>query len=184
MDVRLSALLLLLLSSGVPAVADQTDPRLDQLFDRLQQAPGPDTVRSLERSIWAIWYSYPSNPALERLLRVGEVAMNIGELDAAEAVFGDVINEAPAFAEAWNRRATVRFIMGDYPGSITDVAQTLILEPRHFGALSGLGMIYSRLDRDEEALAAFQAALEVHPEMPGIQEAVRDLQEALNGEPL
>ena len=91
---------------------------------------------------------------------------------------------APEFAEGWNRRATVHFLRGDYGASVADIMRVLELEPRHFGALSGLGIILDRLDRKSEALAVFRRALEIHPHLDGASEAVDRLTPTVEGQEL
>jgi tetratricopeptide (TPR) repeat protein len=107
--------------------------------------------------------------------------MNAGYLGLAEDVFNDVVGQAPDFAEGWNKRATVRYFMGNHTGSIEDCARVLELEPRHFGALSGLGMIHVALGDDRAALRWFEQALAVHPYLPGVKENISILRERLRG---
>ncbi|MEQ8394810.1 tetratricopeptide repeat protein [Thalassobaculum sp.] len=108
-------------------------------------------------------------------------AMREADHATALAAFDTAVRLAPEFAEAWNKRATVHFLRGDYTRSIADVRRTLALEPRHFGALSGLGMINLRLDRKEDALRAFEAALDLHPYLP-VRFEIEALREAVAGE--
>jgi tetratricopeptide (TPR) repeat protein len=161
--VRLLPILLVVLFLAAPVNADQTDPRLDRLFDKLRQAEVFSIAHATEQRIWAIWHERPDQPAVAETMAHGLRAMRESALDAALDAFDTAVGLAPDFAEAWNKRATVHFLLGDYPASIADIRRTLELEPRHFGALSGLGLINLRLDRKVEALEAFEAALEVHP---------------------
>ncbi len=108
--------------------------------------------------------------------------MNDRDFDAAIEAFSEVIDRHPEFAEGWNKRATVYFMMGNYTQSAKDIKQTLILEPRHFGALSGLGLIYGRLERPKAAIAAFKEALEVNPWLPGPKQNIRALEQHLEDE--
>ncbi len=91
---------------------------------------------------------------------------------------------APSSPEGWNRRATSRYLAGDFAGSVADIQRTLELEPRHFGALSGLGLIYSQLEDPERAVAAFEAALEINPHLPGARANIQHLRELLVGDPI
>jgi len=181
---RLSTTALILsLLIAAPARADQDDPRLDPLFDRLENADSRGQAQMIAGRIWAIWFQHP-NGYVEALLRQGREALQDGDLEGALIAFDDAVRKAPGFAEAWNARATVNYQMGNYRRSLADIRRTLTLEPRHFGALSGRGLCYLALDRPEKALAAFQASLEVHPYQPGVKAQVRDLKAELDARDL
>jgi tetratricopeptide (TPR) repeat protein len=90
----------------------------------------------------------------------------------------------PSFAEGWNKRATVYYLMGDFKASVGDIEHTLELEPRHFGALSGLGLIYMNMGKDQAALRAFRKTLEINPHLPAIRERADELAKKLKGEPI
>ena len=166
-----------------PIAADQRDPRLDALFDELQSTASAIAARAATTEIWAIWQEV-DDPAAARALQRGMRALRLGALDRAEAAFDRAIAARADFAEAWNQRATVRFLDGDLAGSIADIRATLALEPRHFGALSGLGMIYDRLDEPARALESFGAALAVNPHLDGVRERVEALERRLDGAPI
>ena len=165
-----------------PAFADQKDSRLDSLFDQLKTSATPREAAILELSIWQIWSETEDDDAA-LLFRRGLEAMAAGDTEAALRRFTEVTKRAPDFAEGWNKRATVLFMMGDYDASVADVEQTLALEPRHFGALSGLGLINMALGRDAAAVKAFEAALAIHPHLPGAQKFVKELKAKLAGKP-
>jgi len=176
---------LLLAALGIsagPANADQKDSRLDGLFEQLKTSTTEREAAILELSIWQIW-SETENDDAALLFRRGLEAMAAGDAEAALPFFTEVTKRAPDFAEGWNKRATVLFMMGDYAASVADVEQTLVLEPRHFGALSGLGLINLALGRDAAALKAFEAALSIHPHLPGAQKFVKELKAKLAGKP-
>ena len=160
------------------ARADQNDPRLEALFQELRVVTGYLKARTLEQQIWSIWTA-SGNPEVNRLMDDGVTAMATQDYKTALADFTKVIEAAPDFAEGWNKRATVLYLVGDYEGSLADVDQTLALEPRHFGALAGLGHIYAALERDDEALAAYEKALAVNPHMPGIIASIEQLKQRL-----
>ena len=168
---------------AAPALADQKDQRLDALFDKLKAAPSDEEARTTETQIWQIWIEN-KNPEIERLMRQGMAAMNEDDAEAALDDFDQVVKYDKNFAEGWNKRATVEFIMGNYPASVADIERTLALEPRHFGALSGLGQIYLALDRKEGALKAFRAALAINPRAPGLREKVEELEKDVKGSPI
>jgi tetratricopeptide (TPR) repeat protein len=170
---------LLLLGIAGEGAADQTDERLDALFQRLQTTENASKARVLEGLIWHIWLEVDQDDA-ERELQQGMAAMSANEYKLAASHFDRLVALAPEFAEGWNKRATLRYLMGDYTGSVADIQHTLALEPRHFGALSGLGLINMAIDDDEGALKAFEAALDVNPHMPGPQHHVELLRERLS----
>jgi tetratricopeptide (TPR) repeat protein len=174
----------MLLLAYAPANADQTDPKLDKLFAALQTSLSSPNAASLEREIWAIWTRYPDDQAINRQMDRAIKMMNAGQLDDAEAMFSAIISRKPAFAEAWNKRATVRFFRGDDAGSANDILQVIKLEPRHFGALSGLGMIKVRAGDLQGALQAYRAAQRINPFLPNIEVIIDKLGQRLNGRAL
>ena len=174
----------MLLLTYAPANADQTDPKLDTLFAALQTSLSHASAASLEREIWAIWTRYPDDQTINRQMDRAIKMMNAGRLDDAEAMFSAIISRKPAFAEAWNKRATVRFFRGDDAGSANDILQVIKLEPRHFGALSGLGMIKVREGDLQGALQAYRAAQRINPFLPNIEVIIDKLGQRLNGRAL
>ena len=174
----------LLLLAYSPANADQNDSELDRLFTALQTNLSNAGAASLEREIWAIWTHYPDDQAINRQMDRAIEMMNTGRLDDAETMFSTIISRKPAFAEAWNKRATVRFFRGDDAGSASDILQTVKLEPRHFGALSGLGMIKVRAGDLQGALQAYHAAQRINPFLPNIEVIIDKLGQKLNGRAL
>ncbi|MDB2638076.1 tetratricopeptide repeat protein [Alphaproteobacteria bacterium] len=174
----------MLLLAYTPANADQNDPKLDKLFAALQTSLSNANAASLEREIWAIWTRYPDDQAINYQMDRAIKMINAGQLDDAEAMFSAIISRKPAFAEAWNKRATVRFFRGDDAGSANDILQVIKLEPRHFGALSGLGMIKVREGDLQGALQAYRAAQRINPFLPNIEVIIDKLGQRLNGRAL
>lgn len=160
------------------ARADQNDPRLGPLFAQLKATANARDGARIAHSIWAIWFD-SKNPAVSALLQRGQVHLRGNRFGEAAAAFGQVVRRAPGFAEGWNRRATARYLLGDYAGSLKDIERTLKLEPRHFGALSGRGLVYSKLGRNRAALAAFEAALAINPHLPAARLNIRILRKKL-----
>ena len=181
MRVALAAAVLLTLLS-MPALARQDDPRLKDLFDDLQGAKTTTESRLVEAKIWRVW-SKDGNARVDALMELGANAMQGGDLDSALDAFNRVVELDDSFAEGFNKRATVEFMRGDYDASVADIERTLKLEPRHFGALSGLGQIYLLLDKKEAALRAFEAALRVNPHLTGAGDIVERLKKELAGKP-
>lgn len=178
------ALLLLVAVAGSrPAAADQTDPRLDNLFLILQSSDEQLEVRAAENLIWTTWIAHEDSDNT-RLMHIGIKAMADRRFDDAVEVYTALIDQAPDYAEAWNKRATVYFIQGKLALSAADVKQTLALEPRHFGALSGLGQIEILRGNGDAALKAFENAVKVHPRLAGMQDLIRDLKQRVRGQEL
>lgn len=173
----LFAVMLIAVFSGSIAHADQSDPALDVLFGELHTAEG-EKAEEVQQKIWGVWHDSGSETVDLLMLDAAE-AIQRGLHDQAEAQYDAVIDLAPDFSEGWNRRATLRFMRGNYNGSIEDIVKVLELEPRHFGALAGLGMIYDRLNQPEAALKSFEQALLVNPHMAEIRLRVEALQKQL-----
>lgn len=175
-----AALALLGMVASHHAAADQTDPALDYLFEELQSATSTAQAGPIDQEIWQRWTA-SGDPDLDILMRNGIRAMQSGQLAVAEAIFAEIISIRPKFAEAWNKRATVRYFAGNLVGSIADCGQVLALEARHYGALSGLGMIHLAMDDLAAALQWFERAAIVNPHMAGIQDRISTLRKELKG---
>jgi tetratricopeptide (TPR) repeat protein len=171
-----AALLALLVTR--PAAADQTDKRLDPLFTQLKTADDADAAQPVVAEIWRIW-GESGNAQTDDLMAAGAAALAVQDGEQALAAFNRVTELAPKFAEGWNKRATTLYLLGRYADSVADIDKVLALEPRHFGALSGLGLCEVRRDRLPEAVAAFQRALAVNPNMPGVQFNLRAIQQEI-----
>ena len=164
-----------LLVDGV--LADET--KLDDLFDRLKEAEAGAAAR-IEREIWNEW-SKSGSPAMDLLLQRGRDAMSAGDTDEAINHFTALIDHAPDFAEGWNARATAYYSAGLFGPSVADIAETLKRNPRHFGALAGLGAIMEELGRTETALQVYHTALAIHPHLQGVTEAIKRLEKEVAG---
>lgn len=148
---------------------------LDSLFARLRRVSGEDEANRTEAAIWKLWMSSDS-PTAEVLLGQATAAMEAKEFDASLEILDSLVEVYPDFAEAWNKRATLYFYLGRYRESLADIETVLDLEPRHFGALSGRGMIYQKEKNFSAALAAFRDALAVNPAMTSIKNAIKQLE--------
>jgi len=134
-----------------------------------------------EALLWEMWHR-SGNQELDALMREGIATMERRDLTEAEAIFARLIAKAPAFAEGWNKRATVRYVAENYEGSIADCEETLRRNPNHFGALSGQGLCCMALGRHREAAAVFRRALVVHPHLTSVrQNLAAALGEAVRG---
>ena len=158
--------------------ADQTDVRLETLFITLSSNSDKQVIRSTENQIWEIWFAHP-NSDVERLMQIGVQRMNANRQTEALIIFSELVENFPDYAEAWNRRATLHYILGNYQESIDDIERVLSLEPRHFGALSGLGLVYLQLDQLRKAKEAFEDLMKVHPNSPNARENLRRVNEDL-----
>ncbi len=147
--------------SGV-ALADQTAPELPGLFDQLLDATDDTDVRTLENEIWQHWRTAPDQSS-ELLMSQIDRAMTAGELKIALNICNQLVDSTPDFAEGWNKRATLHYLLGDNDSSVADIRETLVREPRHFGAISGLGLIFVRQNNFEAALYAFEQVLIISP---------------------
>lgn len=152
---------------------------LDLLFSELQDPENDDWKKS-EQKIWTEW-GKSGSPAMDHLLRRGKQAMQEGQLKVAVGHFSTVIDHSPDFAEAWNMRATAFYLMDEFGLSVADIQRVLQLNPRHFGAMAGLGAIFDQLDRKKNALAVYERALEVHPHQEGLKEKIERLKNEVNG---
>ena len=155
---------------------DQTKPELDDLFNALQQSNDLVEMTELQNQIWFHWYELPEQSAkLQPIFDHGMQALHFGQPQVAITQFSRTIEASPTFAEGWNRRATAFFMVGDYQASLTDIQQTLILEPRHFGALGGLSMIFENTQQYDQAIQAEQLLLKLMPQNTLIRERIEQL---------
>jgi tetratricopeptide (TPR) repeat protein len=136
-------------------------------------------VRSVaEQSLWVLW-SRSGDDAVDGLLAAGVAQMRTGDLDGAIATFSAVITQKPDFAEGWNKRATALFLAGEYRRSLADCDEVIKRNPLHFGALAGYGQIYFQLEQYERAIAYWKRALEVNPNMSGVETSIRATEQML-----
>lgn len=160
------------------AFADQSDKRLDTLFKQLRVTEDVELGVVLTQEIWRIWRQTDDDLA-DELMAQSTRAMALEQYDSALETLNHVVAAAPEYAEGWNTRATLLYLMGDYVASAVDVKRTLALEPRHFGAWSGLGLIYLNLGDERAALAAFSKALEWNPHLSGSRHNVEAIKKQL-----
>ncbi len=165
------------------ASAGQDDPRLDGLFDKLYEAEAPIEIKSLEQAIWQLWLETPS-PTVELLMSSGIEAMQAQDFAKALSFFNVVVEFAPDYAEGWNRRATLHFLMGNNAASRADIQKTLALEPRHFGALAGLASILESEKDFAGAMLAMERAVSANPHLQGAKDRLKTLTRRARGEPI
>jgi tetratricopeptide (TPR) repeat protein len=158
------------------------DPKLnlDRLFAALKVAPSEESAKFVESRIWALWISAGGDTGNLLMGRV-KTAMDAKDFDLALKLLNAIVEIKPDYVEAWNRRATVNFMKKDYAGALADIREVLAREPRHFGALAGLGMIFQEIGDDKHALEAFRRALAVHPHLERVPDLVKKLTESVEG---
>jgi len=166
---------------GIPAIAS-AQPTSDELLDRLAQ-PDLRNWEVVEQQIYSAW-SRSGSASADYLLRQARDAMEAEDLEAAFDHLTALTDHAPDFAEGWNARATLLFQMGSYGPSISDIQRVLALEPRHFGALTGLGIMLEEMGEMEDALRAYDAARAIHPHRPDIEQAITRIEQELEGRTL
>jgi tetratricopeptide (TPR) repeat protein len=170
---RALALAALLIFTVAPAGAAQ-DARLDPLFEKLKAAADAREAQIYENAIWRVWLE-PDDGAINSLMRLGLDAQNRGDMFGAFAIYDAITGLKPDYAEGWNRRATVLFLLDRLEESRKDAEKTLELEPRHFGALSGLGLIAMRQNHPDKALEVLEKALAINPHMANVRGHVEQL---------
>ena len=154
-----------------------TPADLPALFRELRDPD--DLVRALtENSIWQVW-SRSGDPTVDALFKVGVGQMNQGQAQAAIDTFTEIITRKPEFAEGWNKRATIYFLIGEYDKSLADCDEVIKRNPQHWGALSGYGQIYVQLDQPERAIVYFQRALAVNPNLQNVENMIQQLKQVV-----
>jgi tetratricopeptide (TPR) repeat protein len=166
--------------SKLPKVGADRAHGLDFLFGALKAAPDEASARHVEARIWALWMQTPSDTAALLMMRA-KAAMEAQQMDVALKLLDAVVKLRPDYVEGWNRRATLYYLQNDYAHSLQDIEQVLAREPRHFGALAGLGMIMQDLGDEKRALDAFRRALAVNPHLEKVPELVKTLSEKIEG---
>ncbi|NBQ83264.1 MAG: hypothetical protein EBU10_03435 [Alphaproteobacteria bacterium] len=182
----ITAIVMVAMSLGLSTTAmaaSRYGEELDRLFTQLAAAENLEKAEQTITRIWQLWTTDTTDSTNIRLMRRGIGYMESGQLREAEAIFSQIINRDNEFSEAWNKRATVRFMLNDMNGSVQDIAQTLKREPRHFGALSGLGMIHTLDGNFKSAIAIYEQILTIHPLNPEAARVIPELKLKLRGDP-
>ncbi len=165
----------------LPSVA-HGDPmnNLDTLFEALKIAPDEDSAKAIEQRIWAVWTISGSDTCNLLMARV-KAATEAKDYDLALKLLDAVVEIRPDYVEGWNQRATIYYLKDDYAHAIADIGQVLKREPRHFGALSGLGVILQEIGDDKDALKAYRDALKIDPHLENIPDTVKELSIKVEG---
>jgi tetratricopeptide (TPR) repeat protein len=172
-------LMAIIVATAATAQADDRAAQMDQWFTELADPDNGDWARA-HADIQREW-SKSGSPAFDLLLIRGREAMEAGDLQGAIEHLTALTDQAPEFAEGWNARATAYYMAGLYGPSIVDIEHVLALEPRHFGAISGLGLILQETGNKQEAMRAFRHSLSIHPHQEGIRQALDALEKQTSG---
>ena len=155
--------LVLIFYGNVFAESKDRNIKLSQLFEQLKKSNNTSIAFEIEMKIWNIWTTHPTHDNLTQSLAKGSDLMSKGELETAYKIFSTIIESDPTWAEGWNKRATVFYLMGRYQDSLKDINEVLKLESRHFGALSGQGLVQIKLGNYEKAIKSYQAVQKIYP---------------------
>jgi len=169
--------------ASLPKVHGDRTQNLDRLFEALKIAPDDESAKYIENRIWAVWMASSSDTADLLMSRV-KTASEGKDFDLAIKLLDAIIDLKPDYVEAWNRRATIFYMKKDFGRAIEDIHQVLAREPRHFGALSGLGIILQEVGEEKQALEVFRRALAIHPHLERIPDLVKRLSSKIDGRDL
>ena len=161
--------------------ANERDNQLNKLFEELK-VNNKDITYNIEQKIWEIWTTHPTDNNLTMRLAEGSKLVLNKQLSKAIKIFTEVINKDPNWAEAWNKRATVLYMIGDYSGSQNDIDKVLDLEKRHFGALAGQGLVNIQLKNYEKAIDSYKKAQKIYPAMSSPKIMIKEIQRLINQE--
>ena len=181
MKVNKIFVLFLLISSFFFSAESSQKIVLDKLFDQLIETNDLKNAEQLEKRIWAIWSKHPNDHELTDKMEFGTELMQYGDYNYALKVFDNIIVTDPQWSEAWNKRATVYFLMNEFKNSLDDIDKVLSMEPRHFGALSGQARIFIRLQKYEKAIKSIKKTLEFYPSFKS-QELIPEIERLIKEE--
>ena len=158
--------------------ANEREDKLDQLFIKLKNL-NSETIVEIEQQIWSLWSTHPSNQELTKVLAQGSELVLAQKYIEASQIFTRVIEIDPTWAEAWNKRATVLYMLGEYQKSQDDIDKVLELEPRHFGALAGQGLVNIQLKNFEKAIRSYKQAQEIYPSMRSPEIMIKQIEDLM-----
>ena len=161
--------------------ANERDIRLNQLFNELK-ANKAQVAAKIEQEIWSLWSTHPTDQKLTARLEEGSMFIRNQQLTKARDIFTEVINIDQNWAEAWNKRATVLYMMGEFQKSQDDIDKVLALEARHFGALAGQGLVNIKLRNYEKAIRSYEQAKEIYPSMNSPEIMIKQIEEIIKKE--
>ncbi len=175
---KLFFVILFFLFSQVITLANEKDTRLNQLFNELKANKSKIAI-IIEQEIWALWSKHPTNENLTARLEEGSQLVRDQQYIKAKDIFTEVINLDQSWAEAWNKRATVLYLLGEFQKSQDDIDKVLALEPRHFGALAGQGLVNIQLKNYEKAIRSYEKAQEIYPSMRSPKIMIKQIEELI-----
>tara|TARA_B100000287_G_scaffold399977_1_gene418770 strand:+ start:41 stop:589 length:549 start_codon:yes stop_codon:yes gene_type:complete len=161
--------------------ANTINEQLNKLFDDLKISSESSSFL-IEQKIWKLWSTHPNDEKLTTLLAEGSAAVNNNQLTEAINIFTKVIELDPNWAEAWNKRATVFYLVGQFQKSQDDIDKVLNLEKRHFGALAGQGLVNIQLKNFEKAIKSYEKALEIYPSMRSPEIMIKEIEALIKQE--
>ena len=170
--------IIILFFSTTTLIANERNLELDKLFIDLKKND-PTLSKNIELKIWDLWSTHPTDDKLTSILNEGSRLMQDKDLFRAISVFTEVIEMDPTWAEAWNKRATVYYMIGEFEKSQNDIDKVLNLEDRHFGALAGQGLVNIQLKNYEKAILSYQMAEEIYPTMRSPKIMIKQIQDLI-----
>ena len=171
-------IIIFLFLSTTTLIANERDVELDNLFSELKKN-NPAVSKNIEQKIWTLWSTHPSDDKLTSILNEGSRLMQDKDLFRAILVFTEVIEMDPTWAEAWNKRATVYYMIGEFEKSQSDINKVLNLEERHFGALAGQGLVNIQLKNYEKAILSYQMVEKIYPTMRSPKIMIKQIQDLI-----
>ena len=177
--ISLYVFLVLMFCGNVLAESKDKNIRLNQLFEQLKKSNNASLAFEIEMKIWNIWTTHPTHYNLTQSLAKGSELISKGELDKAYKIFSTIIESDPAWAEGWNKRATVLYLMGRYQESLEDIDEVLKHESRHFGALSGQGLVQTALENYEKAIKSYEAVQKIYPSIKSAEVMIPQLKKLI-----
>ena len=180
--LSLYVFLVLIFCGNVLAESKDRDIRLNQLFEQLKKSNNASLAFEIEMKIWNIWSTHPTHDSLTQSLAKGSGLISKGELEAAYKIFSTIIESAPDWPEGWNKRATVLYLMGRYQDSLKDIDEVLKRESRHFGALSGQGLVQTKFKNYEKAIQSYQAVQKIYPSLRAAKVMIPQLEKLIKEE--
>ena len=180
--LSLYVFLVLLFCGNTIADSKDRDVKLNQLFEQLKKSDNVSIALEIEMKIWNIWSTHPTQKKLTQSLAKGSDLMSKGDLETAYKIFSTIIDSAPDWAEGWNKRATVLYLMGRYQHSLNDIDKVLKRESRHFGALSGQGLVHIKLKNYGKAVESYEAVQKIYPSVNSAKIMIPQLKKLIKDE--